>query len=401
MLGITGGIAAYKCAELVRLLKKSGADVRVVMTPGAESFVTPLTLQALSGHSVRTELFDTDQESAMGHIELARWAEVILVAPATANFLSQLSHGAASDLLSTLCLASERLPVVAPAMNRAMWNNPVTRENVARLRKLGVEFWGPAEGEQACGETGEGRMLEPVELHDNLVNRLSNGRLQGKSVLLTAGPTQEPIDPVRYIGNRSSGKMCFALAQAFSQAGAHVMLVAGPVDLPTPDGVNRFDVATAQQMHEQVMRLVGDCDIFAACAAVADYRVEDKAQQKLKKSDKNISLQLVPNKDILADVARMKNPPFTLGFAAETENLVQFASEKRKRKGIDVIAANLVGGKQGGFADDNNALTVIWQEGQREMPMTGKQQLAHQLVALIVDILDRKANGIIRFQGKA
>ena len=195
--------------------------------------------------------------------------------------------------------------------------------------------------------------------------------------------------------------MGFALAQAFSQAGAHVMLVAGPVDLPTPDGVNRFDVATAQQMHEQVMRLVGDCDIFAACAAVADYRVEDKAQQKLKKSDKNISLQLVPNKDILADVARMKNPPFTLGFAAETENLVQFASEKRKRKGIDVIAANLVGGKQGGFADDNNALTVIWQEGQREMPMTGKQQLAHQLVALIVDILDRKANGIIRFQGKA
>lgn len=392
LLGITGGIAAYKCAELVRLLKKSGAEVRIVMTHGAQAFVTPLTLQALSGHPVRTELLDPGQESAMGHIELARWADTILIAPATANFLSQLAHGAANDLLTTLCLASEHMPVVAPAMNQAMWNNPMTKSNMARLQAYGVQVWGPVDGEQACGETGEGRMLEPQQLHDRLVDSLTQGPLLGKRVLITAGPTQEPIDPVRYIGNRSSGKMGFALARAFLQAGAQVELVTGPVALQTPAGVQRHEVETAMQMHQQVMQLVDNCDVFVACAAVADYRVENKAQQKLKKTDKTINLQLTLNKDILADVAAMEHPPFTLGFAAETENLLEFASDKRKRKGIDVIAANLVGGEQGGFADDNNALLVIWENGQRALPMMAKDQLAHQLVDLIAERIEQ--NGL-------
>jgi len=386
LLGVSGGIAAYKCAELVRLLKKSGADVQVVMTQAAGAFVTPLTLQALSGRPVRTDLFDTEQESAMGHIELARWAELILIAPATANFMAQLAHGTADDLLTTICVATEADIIVAPAMNQAMWANQVTRENAELLISAGIGIWGPAEGEQACGETGEGRMLEPVEIHERLVDWLTQGPLQGKTVVITAGPTQEPIDPVRYIGNRSSGKMGYELARAFAQAGAQVLLVSGPVSLQTPVGVKRYDVNTATEMFEQVMQLIADCDIFVACAAVADYRVETVATQKLKKNDNAVTLQLQPNVDILAEVAALKNAPFTLGFAAETQNLLENASEKRLRKDVDVIAANLVGGDEGGFADDKNALTVLWDNGQKALPMMPKNKLANELVSLIMEI---------------
>ena len=387
LLGITGGIAAYKCADLVRLLKKSGAEVRVVMTQAAMEFVSPLTLQTLSGHAVRTEIFDSEQESTMGHIELARWADALLVAPATANFLSQLANGAATDLLTTISLATEAKRIVAPAMNRVMWANEATAKNIRRLEALEIAVWGPATGEQACGETGEGRMLEPQELHDRLIDTFSQGALQGKRVVLTAGPTQEPIDPVRYIGNRSSGKMGFALASAFVAQGAAVDMVCGPVTLPTPPGVRRIDVETAEEMYQQVIKLVPDSDIFTACAAVADYSVEHVASQKLKKNEKTINLQLVRNKDILTSVVGMDKPPFTVGFAAETENLQQHAQDKRRRKGVDVIAANLVGGEQGGFADDQNALLVIWENGQHELPMMSKQRLAHQLVDLITQLL--------------
>ena len=386
LLGVTGGIAAYKCAELVRLLKKAGADVQVVMTQAASAFVTPLTLQALSGRPVRTELFDAEQESAMGHIELARWADLILIAPATANFIAQLAHGSADDLLTTICVASETDIIVAPAMNQAMWANQVTQENVALLVAAGIKIWGPAKGEQACGETGEGRMLEPVEIHERLIDNLTQGSLQGKTVVLTAGPTQEPIDPVRYIGNRSSGKMGFELARAFVQAGAQVLLVSGPVGLQTPAGVKRYDVNTAKEMFEQVMQLIADCDIFVACAAVADYSVKNVATHKMKKNDNVITLQLQPNVDILAEVAALENSPFTLGFAAETQNLLENANEKRLRKGVDVIAANLVGGDEGGFADDKNALTVIWGRGQKILPMMPKNKLANELVSLITEI---------------
>lgn len=386
LLGVSGGIAAYKCAELVRLLKKSGADVQVVMTQAASAFVTPLTLQALSGRPVRTELFDTEQESAMGHIELARWADLILIAPATANFMAQLAHGSADDLLTTICVATEADIVVAPAMNQAMWANQVTRENAELLTSVGIAIWGPAEGEQACGETGEGRMLEPVEIHERLVDWLTQGPLQGKTVVLTAGPTQEPIDPVRYIGNRSSGKMGYELARAFAQAGAQVLLVSGPVSLQTPVGVKRYDVNTAAEMFEQVIQLIADCNIFVACAAVADYRVETVATQKLKKNDNAVTLQLRPNVDILTEVAALENAPFTLGFAAETQNLLENASEKRLRKGVDVIAANLVGGDEGGFVDDKNALTVLWDKGEKALPMMPKNKLANELVSLIMEI---------------
>lgn len=300
LIGVTGGIAAYKAAELVRLLSKQGAEVQVVMTEAAQAFITPLTLQALSGRPVRTELLDDNEESAMGHIALARWAELILVAPATADFLARLVSGQANDLLSTVCLAAETPLFLAPAMNRVMWQQTATQENLATLNRRGMVCWGPASGEQACGETGEGRMLEPVELADNLLNHFSSGPLQGVNLLLTAGPTQEPIDPVRFIGNRSSGKMGFALARAFVLSGANVTLVTGPVNLPTPDGVDRVDVVTAADMHEAVQQHLAETDIFVACAAVADYRVAQPAQEKLKKTSEPMTLQLLPNEDILS-----------------------------------------------------------------------------------------------------
>ena len=386
LLGITGGIAAYKCAELVRLLKKADAKVQVVMSEAASEFVTPMTLQALSGREVRSSLFDLQQESAMGHIELARWADLIMIAPATANFISELSSGAANDLLTTLVLAAEVPVVVAPAMNQAMWSNPATQSNVVKLKQRNIPCWGPASGEQACGENGAGRMLEPVELFQQLVDKLTAGPLQGRQVILTAGPTYEPIDPVRFIGNRSSGKMGFALARAFANAGASVTLVAGPVALDTPHGVQRIDVETAEQMFQTVKQHLSGCDLFVGCAAVADYRVASVAQQKIKKQLDTMDITLEPNTDILAWVAAQDDKPFTLGFAAETQKLHEYASAKRIRKGIDVIAANLVGAGQGGFATDDNALSVIWEGGMQELPMMDKEQLARQLVLLVTDL---------------
>ncbi len=385
LLGVTGGIAAYKAAELVRLLKKGGAEVQVVMTRAAREFITPMTLQALSGRSVRQELFDPVHEAAMGHIELARWADLILVAPASAHLLARLALGMADDLLTTLCLAAASPIAVAPAMNQQMWLNPATRQNARRLEGNGIHIWGPAEGEQACGETGPGRMLEPEELFRRVEEHFAEGPLQGVRVLLTAGPTREPMDPVRFVGNRSSGKMGFALARAFVAAGAEVSLVSGPVALDTPAGVARVDVETALEMQQAVQERVGKCDIFVACAAVADYRPEEAQGQKIKKGEERMQIKLVRNPDILAEVAALSHAPFTVGFAAETERLREHAEEKRRAKGVNMIAANRVGAETGGFERDENALSVFWEGGSRELALAGKQSLANELVSLIAE----------------
>ncbi len=385
LLGVTGGIAAYKAAELVRLLKKGGAEVQVVMTRAAKEFITPMTLQALSGNPVRQGLFDPGHEAAMGHIELARWADLILVAPASAHLLARLSAGMADDLLTTLCLAAASPIAVAPAMNQQMWLNPATRENARRLEGNGIRIWGPSEGEQACGETGPGRMLEPEELLRRVEGHFAEGPLQGVRVLLTAGPTREPMDPVRFVGNRSSGKMGFALARAFVAAGAEVSLVSGPVALDTPAGVARVDVEAALEMQQAVQERVGKCDIFVACAAVADYRPEEAQGQKIKKGEERMQIKLVRNPDILAEVAALSNSPFTVGFAAETERLREHAEEKRRAKGVNMIAANRVGAEEGGFERDENALSVFWEGGSRELALAGKQSLANELVSLIAE----------------
>jgi phosphopantothenoylcysteine decarboxylase / phosphopantothenate---cysteine ligase len=384
LLGITGGIAAYKSAEVVRLLTRAGAEVQVVMTAAATSFITPLTMQALSGRPVRMEMFDQASEAAMSHIELARWADLILVAPATADFIARMATGMANDLLATLCLASTAPIALAPAMNREMWLNRSTQDNVELLAKRGVNIWGPADGAQACGETGPGRMLEPVELMERLKTNFSTGALSGVNVLLTAGPTREPIDPVRYVGNRSSGRMGYALAAALIDAGANVTMVSGPVSLATPPGVERVDVETALEMEREVASRVDGCDIFVACAAVADYRCAEIAEQKIKKSQDRLELSMTKNPDILLQVASGSNPPFTVGFAAETERLTQLAEEKRQAKGVDMIAANLVGGDQSGFGDNKNALTVLWDGGSADLPMMNKKDLARELVTLII-----------------
>jgi phosphopantothenoylcysteine decarboxylase/phosphopantothenate--cysteine ligase len=382
-LGVTGGIAAYKAAELVRLLVQAGAEVQLVMTPAATNFITPLTLQALSGRSVRMEMFDSEDEAAMGHIDLARWADMVLVAPATADFISRLAGGIANDLLSTLCLACSAPIAIAPAMNREMWLNRATQESVETLAERGVLVWGPADGEQACGEVGPGRMLEPSQLLKHLKDGFPPGPLCGVNVLLTAGPTQEPIDPVRYVGNRSSGRMGYALATALADAGAIVTMVSGPVSLETPQKVDRVDVETALEMEQEVTSRLEGCDIFVACAAVADYRCADVAGQKIKKTEDRLELSLIKNPDILLKVASMPKPPFTVGFAAETERLTELAEQKREAKGVDMIAANLVGGGQGGFGSSENALSVLWDGGSADLPMMSKIDLAKELVTLI------------------
>ncbi len=390
LLGITGGIAAYKAAELVRLLCKAGADVQVVMTEAAGRFITPMTLQALSGRPVRQGLFDPAYEAAMSHIELARWADLILIAPATADFLAHLAHGLANDLLSTLCLASEAPIALAPAMNQRMWLNQATVDNAGVLVKRGILLWGPAAGEQACGESGPGRMVEPEGLLGSTVEFLSGGALAGLRMLLTAGPTREPIDPVRFVGNRSSGKMGFALAKAFVLAGARVELVSGPVSLPTPSRVNRIDVETALDMEQAVMERVAECDIFVGCAAVADYRPEMMVEQKIKKSDERLALQLIRNPDIISQVAALPEAPFSVGFAAETEEPETYAEQKRQAKRLDMIAANLVGAASGGFERDENALTVLWDGGRCDLPMAEKEALAERLVGLIAEHYEKK-----------
>ena len=385
LIGITGGIAAYKAAELVRLIKGRGGLVRVVMTGAAQSFVAPMTFQALSGEPVRSDLFDAQHEAAMGHIELARWADLVVIAPASADFMARLAGGMANDLLATLALATTAPLVVVPAMNREMWLNPATAENAARLTARGIALWGPAEGDQACGETGPGRMLEPAELCERIINSLSPKRLAGISVLITAGPTREPIDPVRFIGNRSSGKMGFALAAAFVAAGAEVTLVSGPVSLATPAGVDRIDVETAIEMENAVTERIAGKQIFVGCAAVADYRPVDVADQKIKKHREELEVRLVKNPDILRAVAALPSPPFTVGFAAETEDPVTHAENKRRDKGVDMIAANLVGAARGGFERDENALTVLWEGGREELSMSGKAELAVRLVESVAE----------------
>ena len=383
LLGVTGGIAAYKSAVLLRGLLKEGAEVRVVMTAAARSFVTPLTFQALSGHPVHTELLDPEQESAMDHISLARWAELVLVAPATANFMAKLASGQADDLLTTLCLATTAPISLAPAMNHQMWLNGATQENLEKLGTRGVVCWGPAEGDQACGESGPGRMLEPELLLQQVQQFFTQGILSGVRVLMTAGSTREPIDPVRFIGNRSSGKMGYALAEALHEQGAEVTLVSGPVTVPPPPGITRIDVEQAEEMRREVIRRVGEADIFIGVAAVADYRPRQAADEKIKKDRELVTLELVKNPDILAEVAGLDDAPFCVGFAAETENVEAYAEAKRQAKGLDLIAANQVAAKEGGFESDQNALLLLWQGGREVLPMMSKHQLAKQLVERI------------------
>jgi len=383
VLGVSGGIAAYKSADLVRRLREAGAEVRVVMTKAAEGFVGPLTFQALSGNPVHLDLLDPQAEAAMGHIELARWADTVLIAPASADVIARLAHGLANDLLTTLCLATDAQLVLAPAMNRLMWRHPATQDNCRLLERRGVRLLGPAAGEQACGEVGEGRMLEPLQIV-SLLAEAQSAPLRGRTVLITAGPTREPIDPVRYITNRSSGKMGFAVAAAAQRAGARVLLVAGPSAQPTPPGVERIDVETAAEMCEAVLARVDQADIFIGAAAVADYRPAQVADAKIKKKSESLALELERTTDILQTVAARTPAPFTVGFAAETNDLAAYAEDKRRRKRLDMIAANWVGGGAG-FDRDDNALEVFWEGGHVSLGPQDKTRLAVELIQLIAE----------------
>lgn len=392
LLGVGGGIAAYKAAELVRRLRDRGAQVRVVMTAGAERFITPLTFQALSGETVRTSLWDEAAEAAMGHIELARWAERIVIAPATADLIARLAHGHADDLLTTICLASEAPLLVAPAMNRVMWASAAVQANVATLAARGVELLGPAEGDQACGETGAGRLWEPQDIADAVLEPLPDPAvravLAGRRLLINAGPTFEDLDPVRYLGNRSSGRMGFAIAAQAARLGMDVTLVAGPVFLPTPAGVLRTDVRSAEQMRDAVLDRLPGTDVFIGSAAVADFRPREPRDSKIKKGgDNGLTLELVQNPDILAEVAARPDRPFVVGFAAETDDLERYARDKLVRKRLDLIAANRVGQEGCGFDADANALTVFWPNGQTDIGRAGKAQVARELLALIAQRL--------------
>ena len=385
LLGVTGGIAAYKSPDLVRRLRERGAEVQVVMTQGAREFVTATTFQAVSGRPVRTDLWDAAAEAAMGHIELARWADAVLIAPATADFLARLATGQADDLLTTLCLATEARVAVAPAMNRVMWANAATQANMATLLQRGIHAFGPAAGDQACGEIGEGRMLEPLELVERVGTLLAGeGPLRGRRVLITAGPTRERIDPVRFISNRSSGKMGFAVAQAAREAGAEVVLVSGPVNLPTPVGVRRVDVESASDMLAAVLREVEGIDIFISTAAVADYRPARPAEQKIKKTTDTLDLCMERTSDVLATVAARPERPFVVGFAAETESVEQNARLKLLKKNLDMIAANEVGHDKA-FDCEDNQLIVLWRNGRHDLGKASKLALARELVALIAD----------------
>ncbi|MEC4726780.1 bifunctional phosphopantothenoylcysteine decarboxylase/phosphopantothenate--cysteine ligase CoaBC [Shewanella sp. D64] len=385
LLAIGGGIAAYKSADLIRRLKERGFDVRVVMSQSAKAFITPLTLQALSGYPVASDLLDTTAEAAMGHIELARWADLVVVAPATANLIARINAGMADELITTTCLATEAPVIICPAMNQQMYRNQATQDNLANLARRGFTIWGPATGSQACGEVGPGRMQEPLEIAQQVEQFFAPKLLQGQSILLTAGPTREAIDPVRYISNHSSGKMGFALAKMAAAMGANVTLVTGPVHLPTPAGVNRIDVESTQDMLNAVMQHVDTHKIFIGCAAVADYRIDKVAENKIKKSAQNMQLALVRNPDILATVASHKPRPFTVGFAAETQDVEHYAKDKLIRKKLDMIAANDVSNPELGFNADQNALKVIWANGQQDLPATDKQILARQLLTLIAE----------------
>jgi len=378
ILGITGGIAAYKAAELCRLLIRAGADVRVVMTASAAEFITPLTLQALSGNRVHTDLLDEDAEAAMGHIELARWADLILVAPASANFMARLSQGRADDLLTTLCLATTANIAVAPAMNQAMWKNETTQENLARLQDKNIAVFGPGDGEQACGDTGLGRMLEPAAIAEAAAGLFETGILAGINVTVTAGPTREAIDPVRYISNHSSGKMGYALATAAMEAGANVILITGPVALEPPSRMKVVPVESARQMLDACTVVPGD--IFISVAAVADYRPADAASSKIKKDADTMTLPLVRNPDILTTISQSRNRPFCVGFAAETDNIEAYARKKLEDKQLDLIFAN---NATDTFNSDSAQATAYWQNGEFSFQKSSKSSLTRQMVSLI------------------
>jgi phosphopantothenoylcysteine decarboxylase/phosphopantothenate--cysteine ligase len=383
VLGVTGGIAAYKSAQIVRDLQEAGAQVRVVMTHGATEFITPLTLQALSGNPVHLDLLDTEAEAGMGHIELARWADLVLIAPATADFISRLARGRADDLLATLCLATAAPLLVAPSMNQGMWRDPATVDNIDLLRDRGTALVGPTEGSQACGDVGPGRMEEPVGIVEAAVGMFDSGLLDGLHVTITAGPTREALDPVRYISNHSSGKMGFAIARAAVDAGALTTLITGPVALATPEGVQRVDVTSAQEMHEAALAQIHQCDIFIGCAAVADYRPAHSELQKIKKNADTMHIELVRNPDIISAVAAHPERPFTVGFAAETEDVEDYARAKLESKNLDMIVANDVSRSDAGFNSDQNAATILWPGGKAEVKLTAKQQLARILVETI------------------
>lgn len=387
VVGITGGIAAYKTIELIRQLKTAGAQIRVVLTPAAEAFVTPLTLQAISGNAVSQSLLDPQAELAMGHIELAKWADLVVIAPASADFLARLRIGMGNDLLSTLCLATAAPILVAPAMNQQMYRQASLQENLQVLAARGVQFIGPNSGFQACGDVGKGRMAEPSEIFHAIEQQFNSQQdLADLRVVITAGPTREAIDPVRYISNHSSGKMGFAIAEAFAKRGAKVQLIAGPVNLDTPPNVERFDVVSAQQMADQALTLAQQSQIFIGCAAVADYRVEHIAEQKIKKTadSDELTLKLVKNPDIIAAVAGLNaHRPFVVGFAAETEKVADYAKEKLQRKNLDLICANDVSGGQV-FGQDQNALQLFWRNGEKTLPLADKSRLAENLVQEII-----------------
>jgi len=390
LLGVTGGIAAYKSAELIRLLTKAGASVRVVLTAGGAEFITPLTLQALSGNPVHQSLLDPDAEQGMGHIELARWADLILVAPASADFMARLSHGLANDLLTTLCLASEAPICLAPAMNQAMWRDVRTQANTALLLQQGVRLFGPGAGEQACGDIGPGRMLEPQEIARLASEVFATPLLAGKRVCITAGPTREALDPVRYISNHSSGKMGYALASAAAQAGAEVILISGPVALSTPAGVRRIDVESAEQMLAASLELAAGSDLFIGAAAVADYRPVAIADQKIKKGQEELmELRLVKNPDIIAQVATLSARPFTVGFAAETENVLGHARSKLERKSLDLVIANDVSRAEIGFNADENEVTLVSAQGDFHLPRRAKHSLAQELIQHISRLMEQ------------
>ena len=385
VLGITGGIAAYKTPDLVRRLRERGADVQIVMTASAEEFVTGTALQAVSGRPIRSNLWDKEAEAAMSHLELARWADIVLIAPATAEIMSRIVSGGAPDLLTTICLATEAPVAVAPAMNRIMWSNPATQANRDILEARGIHILGPAVGSQACGETGAGRMLEPDTIAAavfDIATGKGEGLLDGKKVVITAGPTREPIDPVRYISNRSSGKMGYAMARAAAAQGADVVLISGPVNLPDPPGVEVRNVTTAQEMNDAAHDCAGAADLFIAAAAVADYRPASVKEQKIKKNDVSMTLDLVRCPDILASIADLDAGPFTVGFAAETEKVDEYARSKLEKKNLDMIIANRVG-NDCGFDRDDNTVSVFWGDGEKRFPKAQKSALARDLIELI------------------
>ncbi|BET98655.1 bifunctional phosphopantothenoylcysteine decarboxylase/phosphopantothenate--cysteine ligase CoaBC [Xenorhabdus taiwanensis] len=392
VLGISGGIAAYKTAELVRRLRDRGAQVRVVMTPAAEAFITPLTLQAVSGHPVSDDLLDPAAEAAMGHIELAKWADLIILAPATADLLARLAAGMANDLVTTICLASSASIAVAPAMNQQMYRAQATQHNLKVLKERNVLIWGPAEGSQACGDVGPGRMLEPMTIVERAIQHFNTEQnLSGLHITITAGPTREALDPVRFISNHSSGKMGFSIAQAATEHGAEVTLITGPVNLPTPQGVKRIDVNSALEMYEQVKATVTSQHIFIGCAAVSDYRFKQIATEKIKKQGDEITFTLVKNPDIVANVAAMEeNRPFVVGFAAETQNVEEYARGKLQQKNLDLICANDVSLAGHGFNSDTNALHLFWRDGSVQLPHSGKLQLSHRLLDEILKRYDEK-----------